>query len=45
MESPCSTPVWVTILQLLNLVITAGFVALLGYAGWKVFRWLRKWNP
>jgi hypothetical protein len=40
-------PIWVTILQVLNLVLVLviGFVALLCYAGWKVFRWLRKWDP
>jgi hypothetical protein len=38
-------PIWVMILQVLNLVLLIGFVALLCYAGWKVFRWLRKWDP
>jgi hypothetical protein len=40
-----SLPIWVMILQLLNLVLLVGFVFLTCYAGWKVFRWLRKWNP
>jgi hypothetical protein len=44
MEGP-GIPIWVTILQFLSLAILAGFIFLACYAGWKAFRWLRKWNP
>ncbi len=45
MTSPGGVPIWVTILQFLSLAILAGFIFLACYAGWKVFRWLRRWSP
>jgi hypothetical protein len=44
-EASSSVSIWSQINVLVNLVLLVGFVALLCYAGWKVFRWLRKWNP
>ncbi len=40
-----SVDIGVAILHFVNIILTVAFVALLCYAGWKVFRWLRKWNP
>ena len=29
----------------INVLLVGGFLFLAVYAGWKAFRWLRKWNP
>jgi len=36
---------WWPVVGILQLLILAAFLALAIYAGWKAFRWLRKWNP
>jgi hypothetical protein len=36
---------WWTMFGMVQLAILAAFVALAVFAGWKAFRWLRKWNP
>jgi hypothetical protein len=43
--SPSGIDIGVMILHFVNLILTLAFIALLCYAGWKFFRWLRKWNP
>ncbi len=38
-------PWWIIILDVLNLLLLAAFFTLIVYGGWKLFRFLRKWNP
>jgi len=36
---------WLQVLiLLLNVTVIGGLLILAGYAGWKAFRWLRKWQ-
>lgn len=40
-----SVSVWFQVLVLLvNTVAIGGLLVLAAYAGWKAFRWLRKWQ-
>jgi len=41
----CVAPWWVDLISVLQLLIIVAFLALAIYAGWKLFRFLRKWNP
>ncbi len=40
-----SAPIWVSVISVLNLLIYCALLALVLYAAWKAFKWLRKWNP
>lgn len=43
--SGSATPVWIAVLQILQLALVLWFGGIALYGSWKLLRWLRHWNP
>jgi hypothetical protein len=43
--SASATPIWVLAVSVLNVLFLCAMSALVLYAMWKAYKWLRKWKP